>query len=229
MAFLECLRSTWETSVPEHSETSTVTYCGFEVTSTDKGLSICQSKYIKELLQRHPEVTESCLTPYGGWRDSFDDTEEKEESPDPAEVKMAQSLTGEALLWLVVRSRPDLAFAVTRMSQLSTKRPRDAIFIGQSVLKFLKQTPNDGLLFGPAAGTLGSRAACVGALLESFLGCLVCPRRWKVMPRHSCSLGRSTTPIGVQQADPDVSVYGRERAHQSCECCTDWSGGSCLD
>ena len=126
-----------------------------EITSTDKGLSICQSKYIRELLQRHPEITESALTPYGGWRDSFDDTEEKEESPDPMEVKAAQSLTGETL-WLVVRSRPDIAFAVTRMSQLSTKRPRDALSIGQSVLKFLRETPNDGLLFGPATGTLGS-------------------------------------------------------------------------
>ena len=155
-AFLERLRDTWETSTPEHSETAVVTYCGLEIRSTAQGLSVCQSKYIEELLRRHPEIKEATSTPYSGWRDAYDDTETRDECPDPAEVKLAQSLTGEAL-WLVVRSRPDLAFAVTRMSELSTKRPRDAISIGHSVLKFLKGTQQEGLMFGPPAGTLGSR------------------------------------------------------------------------
>ena len=133
-----------------------VTYCGLEIASTGQGLSVCQSKYVEEFLHRHPEITEAAATPYSGWRDAYNDTKQRDECPDPAEIKLAQSLTGEAL-WLVVRSRPDLTFAVTRMSQLSTKRPRDAISIGHSVLKFLKGTQQEGLLFGPSAGTLGSR------------------------------------------------------------------------
>ena len=52
---------------------------------------MCQSKYIKELLPRHPEITEAAVTPYSGWRDAYDETEEREEReeyPDPTEVKI---------------------------------------------------------------------------------------------------------------------------------------------
>ena len=155
MAFLEHLKTIWETSQPEHSEQSTVTYCGQEIVSSGQGLSITQSKYIQELLQRH-EVQEEAPTPYVGWKEKFDDTESREKDPNPEEIRAAQSITGETL-WLVVRSRPDLSFAVTRMSQLSTKRPKDTLAIGKAVLKYLKGSAHRGLLFGPATGGLGNQ------------------------------------------------------------------------
>ena len=155
-AFLEHLSSVWDTSAPEHTESTVVTYCGLEIASSPKGLRLTQTKYIGELLQRHPDIQQESPTPYSSWKDSFEDTETKESVPDPEGIKMAQSLTGEAL-WLVMRSRPELSFAVNRMSQLSTKRPHDAISIGKAVLRFLKGSTKEGLLFGPASGSLGSQ------------------------------------------------------------------------
>ena len=95
-----------------------------------------------------------------------------------------------------------------------------AISIGQSVLKFLKGTPNDGLLFGPATGTLGSCEELTRPVTErsltAFSDALFVP-------------GMIATPVGSQQAHFDVSVYGRKRADQCCERCSDWSGCGSFD
>ena len=108
------------------------------------------------MLKRHPDVDQEARTPYSGWKDAYDDNEESEQSPCPDQVRSAQSVTGE-ILWLVVRSRPELSFAVRRVSQLSTKRPNDAIAIGPAVLTYLSGSADDGLLYGPASGNLGSQ------------------------------------------------------------------------
>ena len=46
--------------------------------------------------------------------------EEIEDDATAQEVKAAQGLTGE-LLWLAIRSRPDLSYAVSVMGRQSTK------------------------------------------------------------------------------------------------------------
>ena len=59
--------------------------------------------------------------------------------PDVNLVKEAQGITG-ALLWMSTRSRPDIAYAVSRMGQQATKVPDLSIAIGKQVLQYLNST-----------------------------------------------------------------------------------------
>ena len=153
-SFLDHLRSIWETSDPIHAESGTAMYCGLELRQTPEGIFASQSKYVGELLSRHPEIVSSSGSPCSSWREAFDDSESKEETVDPGLVRQAQSLCGE-LLWLNVRARPELAFPIARMAQLTTRRPTDSISIGQGILKYLRANPDAGILFGRAPGDLG--------------------------------------------------------------------------
>ena len=51
--------------------------------------------------------------------------------------------------------RPELSFPVSRMAQLTTKRPKDALGIGQGVLRFLKAFPAQCIVYGPPPGDCG--------------------------------------------------------------------------
>ena len=157
-AFLDHLRATWETSTPSHAEETPTSYCGLELVQTGDGLFASQSRYVHELLQRHSEILSSSASPCSSWREAFDDSESKEEPLEPTVVKQAQSLCGE-LLWLNVRARPELSFPISRMAQLTTRRPRDSLAIGQGILKYLRAYPDNGILYGRAPGDLGSHGA----------------------------------------------------------------------
>ena len=96
----------------------------------------------------------SALSPCSSWKETYDDSESRDEALDANLVRQAQSLTGE-LLWLAVRARPEISFAASRMSQLSAKRPQISIDIGVGVIKYLKTSPAGGLLFGNAPNSTG--------------------------------------------------------------------------
>ena len=106
-----------------------VKYCGLEIRETCTGLEVCHRQYVEELLQRHPDIKTSSLTPCCGWKESFDDSASSDKTPCPDAIRRAQSMTGE-LLWLVVRARQELGFAISRMAQLCTSRPEDSLQIG---------------------------------------------------------------------------------------------------
>ena len=156
-SFLSHLRSVWETSDPSHSEQGAM-YCGLELKQTPEGIVASQSRYVNELLSRHSDIVSHSGSPCSTWREVFDDSESKAETVDIALVREAQSLCGE-LLWLNVRARPELAFPISRMAQLTTRRPADSISIGQGILKYLRAYPDAGILFGRAPGNLGAHGA----------------------------------------------------------------------
>ncbi|OLP95354.1 hypothetical protein AK812_SmicGene22530 [Symbiodinium microadriaticum] len=163
ISFLEKIKATWERSAFSHTEEGTVEYCGLEISESAEGLLIGQQKYISELLKRH-DVQGSAKSPCASWASEYDDAESREDSVDPEAVKAAQSLTGE-LLWLSVRARPELSFPVSRMAQLTTKRPKDALGIGLSwrppfMLLLMR-------LLDPAQGVLTKDSLCVGLGLLS--------------------------------------------------------------
>ena len=140
-SFLAFLKTVWECSDPCHAEETTAKYCGLEIRDTEAGLEVNQKQYVEELLQRHAHIATSGPTPCCGWKDSFDDGITRDENPEAEMIRQAQSLTGE-LLWLVVRARPELSFAVSQMAQLCSKRPGESVQIGEGVLRYLKREPS---------------------------------------------------------------------------------------
>eukprot|EP00438_Fugacium_kawagutii_P028518 Skav215300 [mRNA] locus=C9332477:2070:2816:- [translate_table: standard] len=69
-------------------------------------------------------------------------------------IRTAQAVTGE-LLWLSVRTRPDIGYAVSQMGRAVSKNPRWATELGQSVLGFLAATSSVGLTYYPCKSDRG--------------------------------------------------------------------------
>ena len=55
------------------------------------------------------DVDQEALTPYSGWKDAYDDNEEREESSCPDQVRSAQSVTGEIFCWLILQDQNSLS------------------------------------------------------------------------------------------------------------------------
>ena len=142
----------WRLSEPAWaSEGALVTFCGMELARTSYGWRVTQKRYLQELLGRY-QVEGSASAPLAKWE------EPAEEEPTLEAVRRAQGITG-ALLWAVTRSRPDMAFVVSRMAQLSTKCPNRVFEIGLQALKYASTTLDLGLEFraqeGPSFGQEG--------------------------------------------------------------------------
>ena len=68
------------------------------------------------------------------------------EEIDPKDAHQAQKLAG-SLIWLSTRTRPDIAYAQSRISSLATKNPILALEEGKRVLIYLFGTETIGLVF----------------------------------------------------------------------------------
>ena len=143
--FLERLRREWSIATPETVDAENwVRFCGLEFRWEDSGrLHVAQPSYTKDLLERH-QVTQVRSCPMPKW----DVPVEPEEGVTGHEVKAAQAVTGE-LLWLSVRSRPDVSYSVSLMGRHVSKNPRWVVKVGQWVLEYLAGTPNRGLIYEP--------------------------------------------------------------------------------
>ena len=109
-----------------------------------------QKSYTAELLKRHDGVTpKTCPMP------KLDGSETDETDVTTPDIRAAQAVTGE-LLWLSVRRRPDIAYAVSVMGRNVTKRPKWVQQIGKHVLGFLCNTPETCLLYRPCSKDHGA-------------------------------------------------------------------------
>ena len=70
------------------------------------------------------------------------------------------------LLWLVTRTRPDLAFTTSRMAQMVLKCPRMVAKMADQVWRYLRTTRNEDLSFQPTRGTGWAGESQIG--LEAF-------------------------------------------------------------
>ena len=118
-------------------------------TRTKQGWRVTQVKYLKELLSRYG-IQETASSPMQRWEEA------ELESAGPELIKEAQGVTG-ALLWSVTRSRPDLMFTTSKMSQWCTKAPSKVKEWGWQALRYAAATLELGLEFnrdvGPRFGT----------------------------------------------------------------------------
>ena len=148
--FLTRLQQEWKVSTPETvGKDQWTRFCGFELKwDDDTHLRVAQPSYIEELLERH-RVQRSRNTPV-----AKSDPPEEPEVATAEDVRAAQALTGE-LLWLSIRSRPDISYGVGMMGRNALKNPRWSMNLGVQLLEFLKGTPTVGLVYGPCDSSHG--------------------------------------------------------------------------
>ena len=127
-----------------------VRFCGFELKWADENrLQVAQPSYTRDLLQRHGVKNKKAVP-----MSKIEVPEALEETVTAEEIRAAQALTGE-LLWLAVRSRPDISFAVAQIGRQVSKRPRWAVQVGQGILEYLAGTPDLGLMYEGRQGDRG--------------------------------------------------------------------------
>ena len=109
------------------------------------------------------------------------------------ELRIAQGLTGE-LLWLSIRTRPDIAYVTSLMGRLATKNPRFTAKLGREVLEYLAATKEVGLKYGPVeSGDFGPE------------GCLAFARNMK---RVEVFADVSFAPQSSKSVHGIVAMYG---------------------
>ena len=137
-AFVAAVQERWKTSTPEWFSERPLTFCGMELSQHGHGYRMSQSAYVRELLGRYG-IEESSSTPITRWTEP-----EVGSTPSADEIKEAQAITG-ALLWLSTRTRPDLAYVVSRCGQQATKCPGLSVSLGKQALAYLRTTIDMGI------------------------------------------------------------------------------------
>ena len=122
--------------------------CGTEIFKYRHGdFMACQNVYTKELLNRHDAWKRGKSTSIPA-RDASEPEEELDRTTE--EIHDAQQFAGE-LLWLSTKTRPVLAFAVSRICSTATRAPKWSIAQSMVVLDYLRGEPTLGLRFRTSA------------------------------------------------------------------------------
>ena len=137
------IKKVWSTSNPEYAEPggAPMRFLGIEIQRLGDGTYyLHQGSFVREVLERHG----------GGGVSTFIRVpeEKEEETPSLTTVKQAQKITGE-LLWLASKTRPDISWAVMKMSQWAVKRPSWTLELGAAVLAYVRSSVDHGLLYPP--------------------------------------------------------------------------------
>ncbi|CAE7037961.1 Retrovirus-related Pol polyprotein from transposon TNT 1-94 [Symbiodinium microadriaticum] len=149
----EFIAGLWSTTPPEYLVPGQVlVYYGFEIEQDGPYLHLHQKSFVAELLSRYPghESSDVPAVPRPG--------PIQEEERDVVLTRKCQALCGE-MLWLSIRTRPDLSFAVSMMAQCMAARPTEAWERGLQMLKFLRKHPGIALGYGPPSSSLAVASA----------------------------------------------------------------------
>ncbi|CAE7848878.1 GIP [Symbiodinium sp. KB8] len=143
-AIWTAIKGKWKISEPDYAdEGHAITFCGFEIEQKTDGIHVGQSKYIQPLLEKYPEIQGTVGCPYAKENDNNDckpqDSIEK--------LRKAQAIVGE-MLWVATRTRPDLVFGVSRIGQLITRDVDQAIQRGEDMIRYLRATKHQELVYG---------------------------------------------------------------------------------
>ena len=148
---LEQIQRVWQTSTPEEvADGASTKFLGMEIVKKGEVIRALQTSYVEDRLE----------TNLGGdWKKAketwmpcpkeIDDA--VEDDVQPSHVKEAQRVVGE-LLWLVTRTRPDMAYTTSRMAQMVLRCPRAVVKMADQIWRYLKTTRNEGLSFHPDRG-----------------------------------------------------------------------------
>jgi hypothetical protein len=124
-------------------------FLGMEIVKDANGISLSQTEYIESLLIKHN--LEDCkpvkIPIVKGEDKSFFPTNEV------IDVTMYQGIIGE-LLYLANRTRPDIAFVTTYLSQFNHKPEKRHYLLAKRVLRYLKGTKDKKLFYNNEFGFL---------------------------------------------------------------------------
>ena len=150
-AVFAALRAKWKTSEPKFSfQGEGFNFCGMQVrTREDGALLVSQQDYIQDLLQKYPDVVGEASSPILKELEA-----QPEQTPQISDIRAAQKIVGE-ILWVSCRTRPDLAYIISRLGQEVTKQPKQTLLHGQHVLKYLRGTCHYSLVYGTAGSGWG--------------------------------------------------------------------------
>ncbi|CAE7781653.1 RE1 [Symbiodinium sp. CCMP2592] len=134
-ALFDEIQKLWKLSDPEWiREEAATKFCGLEIQALKGGgFRISQVSYLQELFARY-DITSSASAPLSHWADPEDEQQVQLET-----IRNAQAMTG-ALLWASSKSRPDVAFAVSKLGQFAVKAPSLVIESAYQVLRYLYGT-----------------------------------------------------------------------------------------
>ena len=147
---LQSFRKTWETSEPTWvGEAEPVRYCGMELSRTEQGdffanQWLCSAQLMKEA--QEPE-------------DELDRT--------PTQVREAQQLGGE-LLWLATKTRPDIAYVVSRICSATSRAPKSAVQTAYQLIRHLNATQGLGLWYRKDANFIPESSAFIEIEFEGI-------------------------------------------------------------
>lgn len=143
---IEVISKKWEISTPEWlaSDRSTK-FLGVEIWEMEEGIFVNQEKYLADVMRRNGQegglVSGIPIT-----KDQVQRLEEEDGEKTLEEVRLAQKATGE-FMWMVTRSRPDLSFVLSKMSQATLKSPKEVLKVSEQIWKYLRKTKKEGLWF----------------------------------------------------------------------------------
>ena len=159
---------TWKCTEPQWATAEeAVNFNGFEILHTTQGLVLSQNSYTRDLLGRygHLEGYEEVPSPV---QLSESDFELKPDEKAADLVRTAQCMAG-GLQWLAGRCQPEISYAVNMLSQAISKNPKEAVYRGGHLLKYLKRFPDGGIFFSSKPQvTPDALVSSSGAVIEGF-------------------------------------------------------------
>ena len=120
-------------------------YClGMEITQRGNEITMCQMAYVREILERFGmQDSKAVSTPL----DPGTKLEIGEEEPSLEEKKLPYRELVGALMYLAVCTRPDIAYAVSYLSQFNSCFKTEHWVAAKRVLRYLRGSENVGLRF----------------------------------------------------------------------------------
>ena len=148
---IDTISGRWEVSEPEWlNPTKPTKFLGVEIWECPEGIFVNQEKYLMDVLRRNGQE-EGVLSGIPITKDQVQRLEEEDEEKTLQDVRQAQRATGE-FMWMVTRSRPDLMFALSKMSQSTLRSPKEVLRVAEQVWKYLRKTRKEGLWFRREGG-----------------------------------------------------------------------------
>ena len=168
-ALITAIQAKWETSDPEEIDAvSGVRFLGAEIFKDQNRWWMTQKNYLQDLLTRNLGAPPWSKRKIPMVADP--DTREDPPNHNLETTREAQRVVGE-LVWVATRTRPDLAFVITKLASLITRDPQLVIDLTKNVWHYLANTMDHGLQFQNQLGDRQLNIYSDASFGEISMGC----------------------------------------------------------